>query len=111
MLKQKCSPFEAMLNQILLYAKYDITMDEGIPDKYVQTLEDCVFVIDDVKYERNPQKRLEGVNEICCILYPLVADLIKELEKKPKQNKSSGQKKQQERVWYLYARSSTGQWQ
>ena len=92
MLKQKCSPFEAMLNQILLYAKYDITMDEGIPDEYVQTLEDCVFVIDDVKYERNPKKRLEGVNEICCILYPLVADLIKELEKKPKQNKSSGPK-------------------
>ena len=88
MLKQKCSPFEAMLNQILLYAKYDITMDEGIPDEYVQTLEDCVFVIDDVKYERNPKKRLEGVNEICCILYPLVADLIKELEKKPKQNKN-----------------------
>lgn len=92
MLKQKCSPFEAMLNQILLYAKYDITMDEGIPDEYVQTLEDCVFVIDDVKYERNPKKRLEGVNEICCILYPLVADLIKELSKKPKQKKSSGQK-------------------
>lgn len=92
MLKKKCSPFEAMLNQILLYAKYDITMDDGIPDEYVQTLEDCVFVIDDVKYERNPKKRLEGVNEICCILYPLVADLIKELEKKPKQNKSSGPK-------------------
>lgn len=91
MLKQKCSPFEAMLNQILLYAKYDITMDEGIPDEYVQTLEDCVFVIDDVKYERNPKKRLEGVNEICCILYPLVADLIKELEKKPKQKKGSSQ--------------------
>ena len=49
-------------------------------------------MIDDVKYERNPKKRLEGVNEICCILYPLVADLIKELEKKPKQNKSSGPK-------------------
>lgn len=92
MLKKKCSPFEAMLNQILLYAKYDITMDNGIPDEYVQTLEDCVFVIDDVKYERNPKKRLEGVNEICCILYPLVADLIKELSKKPKQKKSSGQK-------------------
>lgn len=92
MLKKKCSPFEAMLNQILLYAKYDITMDDGIPDEYVQTLEDCVFVIDDVKYERNPKKRLEGVNEICCILYPLVADLIKELSKKPKQKKSSGQK-------------------
>lgn len=92
MLKKKCSPFEAMLNQILLYAKYDIAMDDGIPDEYVQTLEDCVFVIDDVKYERNPKKRLEGVNEICCILYPLVADLIKELEKKPKQNKSSGPK-------------------
>lgn len=91
MLKQKCSPFEAMLNQILLYAKYDITMDEGIPDEYVQTLEDCVFVIDDVKYERNPKKRLEGVNEICCILYPLVADLIKELGKKPKQKKGSRQ--------------------
>lgn len=70
-----------MLNQILLYAKYDIARDDGIPDEYVQTLEDCVFVIDDVKYERNPKKRLEGVNEICCILYPLVADLIKELEK------------------------------
>lgn len=49
-------------------------------------------MIDDVKYERNPKKRLEGVNEICCILYPLVADLIKELSKKPKQKKSSGQK-------------------
>lgn len=48
MLKKKCSPFEAMLNQILLYAKYDITMDDGIPDEYVQTLEDCVFVIDDM---------------------------------------------------------------
>lgn len=32
MLKKKCSPFEAMLNQILLYAKYDIAMDDGIPD-------------------------------------------------------------------------------
>ena len=50
-----------------------------------------VFVIDDVKYERNPQKRLEGVNEICCILYPLVADLIKELGKSQSKKKGSSQ--------------------
>lgn len=94
MLKKKCSPFEAMLNQILLYAKYDIAMDDGIPDEYVQTLEDCVFVIDDVKYERNPKKRLEGVNEICCILYPLVADLIKELEKNQSKIRAPAQNQQ-----------------
>lgn len=48
-------------------------------------------MIDDVKYERNPQKRLEGVNEICCILYPLVADLTRAGEK-PKQKKGSARK-------------------
>lgn len=51
-------PFFAMLNQLLLYAKFDMTMAEGCPDEYLPMLEECIFTIDEVKLERDPQKRV-----------------------------------------------------
>lgn len=55
--KRRVKPFFAMLNQLLLYAKFDMTMAEGCPDEYLPMLEECIFTIDEVKLERDPQAR------------------------------------------------------
>ena len=74
-------PFFAMLNQLLLYAKFDMTMAEGCPDEYLPMLEECIFTIDEVKLERDPQKRVAGVNEILCILFPLLDETVQDMQK------------------------------
>ena len=48
-------------------------------------------VVDDVKCERDAKKRLCGVNEICCILYPLFKEMLtEESEKQNQQSSGSG---------------------
>ena len=48
-------------------------------------------VVDDVKCERDVKKRLCGVNELCCILYPLFKEMLtKNTEKQNQQSSGSG---------------------
>lgn len=75
---KKSSPFEAMMEQVLLYAKFDFTMTEDMPSEYDDIFDECIELIDDCKYERDSIKRLKGINELCCALYPLLKDFIKE---------------------------------
>ena len=102
-------PFFVMLNQLLLYAKFDMTMAEGCPEEYLPMLEECIFTIDEVKLERDPQKRVAGVNEILCILFPLLDETVQDMQKsqpqqqqgqngqpgKPGQQGQQGQQSQQ----------------
>lgn len=82
-LKAGGSAFSAMYQQILMYAKYDITMVDDMPEQYSDVFDACMEVVDDVKCERDSKKRLCGVNEICCIMYPLFKEmLVKNQEKK-----------------------------
>lgn len=90
-LKAGRSAYSAMFQQILMYAKYDITMVDDMPEQYSDIFDACMEVVDDVKCERDAKKRLCGVNELCCILYPLFKEMLtKESEKQNQQSSGSG---------------------
>ena len=75
-LKAGRSAYSAMFQQVLMYAKYDITMVDDMPEQYSDIFDACMEVVDDVKCERDVKKRLCGVNELCCILYPLFKESL-----------------------------------
>lgn len=90
-LKAGRSAYSAMFQQILMYAKYDTTMVDDMPEQYSDIFDACMEVVDDVKCERDAKKRLCGVNELCCILYPLFKEMLtKESEKQNQQSSGSG---------------------
>ena len=90
-LKAGRSAYSAMFQQVLMYAKYDITMVDDMPEQYSDVFDACMEVVDDVKCERDAKKRLCGVNEICCILYPLFKEMLtEESEKQNQQSSGSG---------------------
>ena len=90
-LKAGRSAYSAMFQQVLMYAKYDITMVDDMPEQYSDIFDACMEVIDDVKCERDVKKRLCGVNELCCILYPLFKEMLtKNSEKQNQQSSGSG---------------------
>ena len=85
------SAYSAMFQQVLMYAKYDITMVDDMPEQYSDIFDACMEVVDDVKCERDVKKRLCGVNELCCILYPLFKEMLtKNTEKQNQQSSGSG---------------------
>ena len=90
-LKAGRSAYSAMFQQVLIYAKYDITMVDDMPEQYSDIFDACMEVVDDVKCERDVKKRLCGVNELCCILYPLFKEMLtKNTEKQNQQSSGSG---------------------
>lgn len=90
-LKAGRSAYSAMFQQVLIYAKYDITMVDDMPEQYSDIFDACMEVVDDVKCERDVKKRLCGVNELCCILYPLFKEMLtKNSEKQNQQSSGSG---------------------
>ena len=90
-LKAGRSAYSAMFQQVLMYAKYDITMVDDMPEQYSDIFDACMEVVDDVKCERDVKKRLCGVNELCCILYPLFKEMLtKNIEKQNQQSSGSG---------------------
>lgn len=90
-LKAGRSAYSAMFQQVLMYAKYDITMVDDMPEQYSDIFDACMEVVDDVKCERDVKKRLCGVNELCCILYPLFKEMLtEESEKQNQQSSGSG---------------------
>jgi len=90
-LKAGRGAYSAMFQQVLMYAKYDITMVDDMPEQYSDIFDACMEVVDDVKCERNVKKRLCGVNELCCILYPLFKEMLtKNTEKQNQQSSGSG---------------------
>lgn len=90
-LKAGRSAYSAMFQQVLMYAKYDITMVDDMPVQYSDIFDACMEVVDDVKCERDVKKRLCGVNELCCILYPLFKEMLtKNSEKQNQQSSGSG---------------------
>lgn len=90
-LKAGRSAYSAMFQQVLMYAKYDITMVDDMPEQYSDIFDACMEVVDDVKCERDVKKRLCGVNELCCILYPLFKEMLtKNTEKQNQQSSGSG---------------------
>lgn len=90
-LKAGRSAYSAMFQQVLMSAKYDITMVDDMPEQYSDIFDACMEVVDDVKCERDVKKRLCGVNELCCILYPLFKEMLtKNSEKQNQQSSGSG---------------------
>lgn len=87
-LKAGRSAYSAMFQQVLVYAKYDITMVDDMPEQYSDIFDACMEVVDDVKCERDVKKRLCGVNELCCILYPLFKEMLTKNSEKQNQQSS-----------------------
>ena len=66
-------------------------MVDDMPEQYSDIFDACMEVVDDVKCERDVKKRLCGVNELCCILYPLFKEMLtKNSEKQNQQSSGSG---------------------
>lgn len=74
--------FSEVLQQILLYCEFgEVKISEKYTGPLLDIIYDSIEVIDDFKCERDPQKRHEGVNELLCILAPLIDKAIKEQKK------------------------------
>lgn len=82
--------FYDLLEQILLYAKYEeIKVDSDYDGPLLDALYECMEVVDDCKFERNPETRLSGVNELLCITSPFISKAMADA-KQQQQNQNSG---------------------
>lgn len=75
-LKAGMHPFLAVQKQTLLYACFDYMENEDAPSEYLQLFDDLAEIIDDAKYQRDPKKRAAAINEILCLLWPLLRNFI-----------------------------------
>lgn len=90
MLNDGVNPFFAIINQILLYAKFG-EMDFGDYEGEIKdSLYEMIDVIDESCYQRDPQLRVKGVNELLCYLYPYLESAIEE-EKENQKNQDQSQ--------------------
>lgn len=95
MKEKDASEFGCMMTQILLYAKFDASKEEGMDDVQREIFDECIDIIDEGKYERDSRKRLKCVNELCCVLYPLFEKYVKDMAnkiQKQQNQQSNGQK-------------------
>lgn len=83
--------FLDVLHQVLLYCEFgEIKIADDYTGPLSDFIYDCIEVIDDYKFERDPAKRREGVNELLCIMAPLIDKAIQE-QKQQSQNQQQNQ--------------------
>lgn len=68
------SLLDAIINFILLYAKYGMTIKA--PPKIERLFSDLAGVIDKAVSSRQPQKRLEFINKVTLMIYPYIANAL-----------------------------------
>ena len=88
-------PLLALASQLLLYAKFDFMYLGTYPEEYNDIIDECVFIVDETKYERDPKSRVSTVNELLCVLFPYLDDFIEETKKKLEQEKKNQQQSSQ----------------
>ena len=87
--------FLDVLHQVLLYCEFgEIKIADDYNGPLSDFIYDCIEVVDDYKLERDPVKRREGVNELLCIMAPLIDKAIQE-QKQQNQNQQGQQQGQQ----------------
>lgn len=83
--------FLDVLHQVLLYCEFgEIKIADDYNGALSDFIYDCIEVVDDYKLERDPVKRCEGVNELLCIMAPLIDKAIQE-QKQQNQNQQGQQ--------------------
>lgn len=105
--------FEAALNQILLYALFgEIKIADGYNGMLTDIIYDSIDIIDDYGYERDPQKRVIGTNELLCVLAPLIEQAMQEYEQEQQNQQNpqnqQGQQGQQSQQSFQGAPGSSG---
>lgn len=87
--------FFDVLRQVLLYCEFgEVKIADDYNGPLTDYIYDCVEVIDDYKLQRDPAKRCEGVNEMLCIMAPLIDKAIQEQKQANQQNQQQGQQGQ-----------------
>lgn len=87
--------FLDVLHQVLLYCEFgEIKIADDYNGPLSDFIYDCIKVVDGYKLERDPVKRREGVNELLCIMAPLIDKAIQE-QKQQNQNQQGQQQGQQ----------------
>ncbi len=64
--------FERILDQTLLYSKFSLMKTGRYDGGYMDILDEIKGIIDPVRGDTVPARRKEAVNEILCLLYPLI---------------------------------------
>lgn len=68
------SVLDAIINYVLLYAKYGMTIKA--PAKIEKLFKALAGVIDKAVTSRQPKKRLELINQVTLMIYPYIADAL-----------------------------------
>lgn len=87
----KKEDFDILLNQILYYAEFGQCFYGDYDGALIPVLEEAIEIIDDVGFQRSPFKRIEGVNELLCLLAPYLNDAIQKEQKRQESQKDQGQ--------------------
>ena len=84
--------FSNLLRQVLLYCEFgEIKMAEDYDGVLLDAIYDCIEVIDDYRFERDPKKRHEGVNELLCIMAPYIEKVVDEQKQHQQKNRQGQQ--------------------
>lgn len=86
--EKEYSKFGVIFNQILYYATLGEIYIGNYNGELLDPMYECIELVDQHCYDRDPLKRVEAVNEILCILYPYLDD---EIERQKKLQKDSSQ--------------------
>ena len=95
-LEKQTDEFRAVFSQILLYSKFSIMKLDDYSGELMDYLDECIEIIDEVRFDRSPKHRVAAVNELLCLLFPLYDKMVREMVEKFKQNQqkqSSGNQK------------------
>lgn len=87
--------FGDLLQQILLYCEFgEIRVSEDYTGPLLDTVYECCEIIDECRFERDPQKRQKGVNELLCVLGPFIDKAVEEQKQHDQQNQQNQQGQQ-----------------
>ena len=91
----KYPDFLAIVNQILLYSKFGEMLIGDYDGELMDPIYECVEILDEYCYERDPMQRARATNEILCVLFPYLDSYVEEMEKQQQQQQNqSGQQGQ-----------------
>ena len=90
---KEASIFGILLNQILCYAKYNEMHIGNYDGEYSDVLYDCMDIIEETRYQRDPLLRCAGTNRLLCVLFPYLDAEIKKMQNQQGQNQQ-GQNQQ-----------------
>lgn len=100
-----------ILNQVLMYAKFgEIKVADDYNGPLLDAVYACIDIIDDYRGQRDPKKRVSGVNALMCVLGPYIEQAIKnQMQKQQKQQNQQPQQNQQSKQSQQSQQNQNGQ--